>query len=195
MRLPAMFVCLSVCQQDYSKTHAWISMTFCVSGHGRTDQLLSPIRIIVRMLEPDCFLPQHMPCNAEFYYVRKICIGRLSQQQCVILRRQNTVVRGKCTLPKALLVISYFGFGFTSAYNSILFCCLQRNVEPCCHTHDSCLCDCVQRETALGQSCTAHTSASIALGRPIPAVNKKPDAKCKIQTTVQQLLIARRDNR
>ena len=25
----------------------------------------------------------------------------------------------------------------TSAYNSILFCCLRRNVEPCCHTHDS----------------------------------------------------------
>ena len=32
---------------------------------------------------------------------------------------------------------SYFGFGFTSVYNSILFCCLWRNVEPCCHTHDS----------------------------------------------------------
>ena len=34
MRLPAMFVCLSVCLsvcQDYSKTRAWISMTFCVS--------------------------------------------------------------------------------------------------------------------------------------------------------------------
>jgi len=28
-----------------------------VSGHGGTDQLLSPIRIVVRMLEPDCFLP------------------------------------------------------------------------------------------------------------------------------------------
>jgi len=34
-------------------------------------------------------------------------------------------------------IISYFDFGFTSAYNSILFCCLRRNVEPCCHTHDS----------------------------------------------------------
>ena len=27
-----------------------------MSGHGQTDQLLSPIRIIVRMPEPDCFL-------------------------------------------------------------------------------------------------------------------------------------------
>ena len=32
---------------------------------------------------------------------------------------------------------TYFGVGFTSAYNSTTFCCLQRNVEPCCHTHDS----------------------------------------------------------
>ena len=32
--------------------------------------------------------------------------------------------------------ISYLGFGFTSAYNSILFCCLRRNVNPCCHTYD-----------------------------------------------------------
>jgi len=39
------------------------------------------------------------------------------------------------TIPRAqFFIISYFGFGFTSAYNSILFCCLQRNVEPCCHT-------------------------------------------------------------
>jgi len=36
--------------------------------------------------------------------------------------------------------------------------------------------DCVQR---------------VALGRPIPAVNRKPVAKCKIQTGVQQLLIAK----
>ena len=40
-----------------------------VSGHGRTGQLLSAIRIIVRMPEPDCFLRYRMRCNAEFYYV------------------------------------------------------------------------------------------------------------------------------
>ena len=38
--------------------------------------------------------------------------------------------------------------------------------------------DCVQR---------------VALGRPIPAVNRKLVAKCKIQTRVQQLLIAKPD--
>ena len=27
-------------------------------------------------------------------------------------------------------IISYYDFKFTSAYNSILFCCLRRNVEP-----------------------------------------------------------------
>ena len=36
-----------------------------------------------------------------------------------------------------ILIISYFGFGFTGAYNSILLCCLRRNVDRCCHTHDS----------------------------------------------------------
>ena len=55
--------------------------------------------------------------------------------------------------------------------------------------------DRAQRETALGRSRTVHSSASIALGRPIPAVNKKPAAKCEMQTKVQQLLIARSDNR
>ena len=40
-----------------------------MSGHGRTYYLLSPIRIIVQMLEPDCFLRYRMCCNAEFYYV------------------------------------------------------------------------------------------------------------------------------
>jgi len=40
--------------------------------------------------------------------------------------------------------------------------------------------DCVQR---------------VVLGRPIPAVNRKPVAKCKVQTKVQQLLIAKPDIR
>jgi len=34
----------------------------------------------------------------------------------------------------------------------------------------------------------------IALGRPVPAINQKPAAKCEIQTTVQQQLISRPDN-
>jgi len=56
MRLPAMFVCLSVCEQDYSKRvhgFGWNFACWQMSGHGRTGQLLSPIRIIVRMPEPE----------------------------------------------------------------------------------------------------------------------------------------------
>jgi len=37
----------------------------------------------------------------------------------------------------SFFIISYFGFGFTGAYNLILFCCLRRKIEPCCHTYDS----------------------------------------------------------
>jgi len=40
-------------------------------------------------------------------------------------------------LERSFFIISYFGFGFTSAYNSILLCCLRPKVEPCSHTHDS----------------------------------------------------------
>ena len=52
-------------------------------------ELLDPIRIIVRMPEPDCFLRYYMRCNAEFYYVGKIpliSIGRPSLQRRVVLK-------------------------------------------------------------------------------------------------------------
>jgi len=78
MRLPAMFVCLSVCVQDYSKARAWIWMKCCVStGVGTRTNWLT--------FEPD---PDHSPDagtgflspiayvlqrnNVEFYYVGKI---------------------------------------------------------------------------------------------------------------------------
>ena len=61
-----------------------------MSGHGRTDYLLSPIWIIVRMPEPDCFLRYRMRCNAEFYYAGKIprtgLLARLSLQRHVVLK-------------------------------------------------------------------------------------------------------------
>ena len=60
-----------------------------MSGHGRTDLTFEPIRIIVRMPEPDFFLRYHMRCNAEFYYVGKIPrigIGRPSLQRGVVLK-------------------------------------------------------------------------------------------------------------
>ena len=59
------------------------------------------------MLEPDCFFRYRVHCNAEFYYVGKIRIGRPSQQRRVVLSRRNIVVGGKCALPSAPLFIFY----------------------------------------------------------------------------------------
>jgi len=55
---------------------------------------------------------------------------RVASCRSVVSFVASTVL--KCSF----FIISYFSFGFTTAYNSILFCCLQRNVKPCCHTHD-----------------------------------------------------------
>ena len=76
MRLPAMFVCLSVskitCTQKRVHGFGWHFACWQMSGYGRTDQLLSPIWITVRMPELDCFLRYRMHCNSEFYYVGRI---------------------------------------------------------------------------------------------------------------------------
>ena len=59
------------------------------------------------MPEPDFFLPLQRG-NVEFNYVAKIpCTYWYwgpSKQQHVVLRRQKTIVGGKCALPTALLV-------------------------------------------------------------------------------------------
>ena len=75
-------------------------------------------------------------------------------------------------LERSFFSITYFGVRFTSAYNSLLFCCLRRNVRLCCHKRtihgrSRTVCDCLQR---------------MALGR-IPAVNKDPAAKCGAAVT------------
>ena len=97
----SVYVCLPA-RLLKKRVHGFRSHFACrqVSGHGRTGQLLSPIR----MPEPYCFLTQRMHCNAEFYYVGQIRIGRQLKQRRVVLRHQNTVVGGKCALPSALLV-------------------------------------------------------------------------------------------
>ena len=95
---------------NYYHGFGWHFACQQMSGHGRTDQLLSTIRIIVRMPEPDCFLWYRMHCNAEFYYVRKI-------PQASLLGRWNTVVGGKCALPSALLV-TFASELFTSCWMS-----------------------------------------------------------------------------
>jgi len=98
-------------------------------------------------------------------------------------------------LERSFFIITYFHFKFTSTYNSILFCCLRRNVDHCCHTHDSQAWTTMNVYSArlrlVGLALYTVTDnrdcvQRVALGRPIPAVNRKPVAKCKIQTRVQQ---------
>ena len=86
MRLPAMSVCLFVSKITQKRVHwfGWNVACRQMSGHGRTDYLLSLIRVIVRMPEPDCFLRYRMPCYAKFYrnvgkIRRRIRIGRCSE--------------------------------------------------------------------------------------------------------------------
>ena len=56
-----------------------------MSGHGRTNSLLSPIRVIVRMLEPDCFFRYHIG-----YGTLQPCLGcQRAVWLCEILRPEN----------------------------------------------------------------------------------------------------------
>ena len=43
------------------------------------------------------------------------------------------------TIPRAqfFLILVTSASDLPVVYNSITFCCLKPNVEPCCHTHDS----------------------------------------------------------
>jgi len=114
-------------------------MTFScrqVSGHGRTDQLLSAIRIIVRMPKPDCFLRYRMHslhCNAEFYYVGKIPrIWLLGARR----RRRNTVVGGKCALPRALLVTHAISVISVASVNSVKII-VARRTQSATHARTS----------------------------------------------------------
>ena len=81
------------------------------------DMDLNPIRIIVRMVEPYCFLRYRMCCDAEFYYVGKIrrwywatvaAVRRGFKMVLFTASRGNTFVGGKCALPSALLVLLIF---------------------------------------------------------------------------------------
>jgi len=75
-----------------------------------------------------------MPNFTIMSYTVALLLHSLHDASCL------SVVSFSSTIPQVLflkIIISYFGFGFTSTYNSILFCCLRRNVEPCCHTHNS----------------------------------------------------------
>ena len=102
----------------------------------------------------------------------------ICQQLASLLQQYNT--------SSVVFFISYFDFKFISTYNSILFCCLRRNVELCCHTHDSRTTVIVYsaRPRLVGLALYTVTDnpdcvQRVAFGRPIHAVNRKPVAKCK----------------
>ena len=108
-------VCLSVCQQDYSKTRAWIWMKCCVSTDvGTWTNWL--------IFEPD---PDHSPDAGTrllspisykccyFGKIPHIRIGGPPLQWRVVLKwfyslsRWNTFVGGICALPSAVLVTHF----------------------------------------------------------------------------------------
>ena len=93
MRLPAFVcLCLSVCLARLLKNACMdldemLRVDICLNMDELIN-LLSSIRIIFRMPEPDCFLPiSYKRCNVEFYYVRKIPsihVGHPSLQRRVV---------------------------------------------------------------------------------------------------------------
>jgi len=131
MFLPV-FVCLSVCLLSRLLKNMCMHLDemLCVDRCLDMDELiklLSPIRIIVRMPEPDCFLQYRIgygtlqPCLGcqravllcGFLHRGKITcirIGGAELEQAVVLKwfyflsRRKTFVRGKCALPSAFLV-------------------------------------------------------------------------------------------
>jgi len=80
------------------------------------------------------------------------------KKSCHTSTTLQTSTRGLSAIAELLVIISYFSFGFISAYNSILFCCLRRNVKRCCHTYDlSWLCIVQQRAWSLCRWRTTET--------------------------------------
>jgi len=80
-------VCLSVCKitQKRMRGFGWNVVYRQMSGHGQTNSLLSPIRVIVRMLEPDCFLRYRIG-----YGTLQPCLGcQRAVWLCEILRPEN----------------------------------------------------------------------------------------------------------
>jgi len=82
---------------------------------------LSPIRIIVRMLEPDCFLRYRISAAMRNFTAGK---SHWPLHRAVVLKwfyslsYRKTFVRGKCALPSALLVLSVSLFVNTACSQS-----------------------------------------------------------------------------
>ena len=89
---PRLSVCLSVSKITQKRVHGFGWNVACrqMSGHGRTDLLFSPIRIIVRMPEPDCFLRYRISAATRNFItsweIPRIRIGRPSLQRGVVLK-------------------------------------------------------------------------------------------------------------
>jgi len=103
---------LSVCKITQKRVHGfgWHFACWQVSGHGRTDQLLSPIRIIVRMHSPIAYAPQHRILlrweSPTYMYWPPIVAARRGFKMVLFTAScRNTFVRGTCALPSALLVL------------------------------------------------------------------------------------------
>jgi len=95
-----------------------------MSGQGRTDQLLSPIRITVhQMPEPDCFFPISYALQRGILLRRKNPgIGHdywapVAAAMTRGFEASKHLCRGKCALPSALLVVSYIRYRLITAYN------------------------------------------------------------------------------
>jgi len=91
-------------------------------------------------------------------------------------------------IPRAqLFIISYCGFGFISAYNSIPFCCFRRNVKPWSVLHC--------RNTA---TLTGYHAWRLVVEYPHTRNKRKAGHKCDLQTTLQhwsqsQIFVENRD--
>jgi len=109
-------VCLSVSKIIQKRVHGFGWNVACrqMSGHGRTDYLLNPIRIIVRMPEPDWFLRYRISAVTRNFTSGKSDVYVLATAarrgfKMVLfteaVSRRNTFVGGTCAPPSALLVI------------------------------------------------------------------------------------------
>ena len=99
MHCPRLFVCLSVSKITQKRVHGFGWNIACrqMSEHGRTDKLLSPIRIIVRMPEPDCLLCYRISHATRNFTSGKsdvyILVGAASRGLKMVLRPTTAAMR------------------------------------------------------------------------------------------------------
>jgi len=128
---PCSFVCLSVCEQAHSETHAWIWMKCCVSTDVGTwtnwltfepdpdyspdagTGLLSPISYV---LQSGILLRRENPT-----YRYWAAATRGFRMVLFTVSRRNNFVRGTCGLPSALLVVHKYAY-FISPFQ-LCICC------------------------------------------------------------------------